>query len=127
MKRLLLDTHSFLWWLSDDTRLNQQARDTIKDSATLVHISAASIWEISIKTELGKVNPGTKHIDEEILANQFIELPIYASHGLAAGRLPAHHADPFDRMLIAQAQAEDLTIVTHDKNFGKYKVSVLWT
>ena len=92
-----------------------------------MHVSAATIWEIAIKTNLGGVNPGTKKIDEEISANHFLELGIAARHALTAGNLPLHHDDPFDRMLIAQAQLEDLTIVTHDKAFANYKVTVLWT
>jgi PIN domain nuclease of toxin-antitoxin system len=125
--RLLLDTHAFLWWLSDNSRLKPDARTAISDANSLVHVSAASIWEIAIKARLGKVNPGTRHVDEEIAANHFSELGISARHALAAGRLPLHHSDPFDRMLIAQAQLEQLTIVTHDKEFTGYKVPVLWT
>ena len=127
MRRLLPDTHAFLWWLSDSRRLKRDARTAISETSALVHVSAATIWEIAIKTRLGKVNPGTKHLDQEIAANQFSELAISARHALAAGNLPLYHDDPFDRMLIAQAQLEDLTIVTHDETFGQYKVAVLWT
>lgn len=127
MKRLLLDTHSFLWWLSDSLKLKPVARDAISDPVALVHVSAATIWEVAIKARLGKVNPGTKHLDKEIAANQFSELKITARHALAAGNLPLHHDDPFDRMLVAQAQLEDLTIVTHDKAFAAYKVPIIWT
>ena len=115
MKRLLLDTHAFLWWLSDNRRLKREARAEIAEAAALVHVSAATIWEIAIKTRLGKVDPGTKHLDREIVANHFSELLISARHALVAGNLPSHHGDPFDRMLIAQAQVEALTIVTHDE------------
>ncbi|MBI4473696.1 MAG: type II toxin-antitoxin system VapC family toxin [Acidobacteria bacterium] len=127
MNRLLLDTHAFLWWLSDSPKLKRAARDAIAAPSALVHVSAATIWEISIKARLGKVNPGTKHIDREIAVNQFSELGIFARHALAAGNLPLHHEDPFDRMLIAQAQLENLTIVTHDEAFRPYKVGILWT
>jgi PIN domain nuclease of toxin-antitoxin system len=127
MRRLLLDTHAFLWWLSDSRKLNLDARTAISEPSALVHVSAATIWEVAIKARLGKVNPGTKHLDDEIAANDFSELAISARHALAAGNLPMHHDDPFDRMLIAQAQLEDLTIVTHDKAFGGYKVPIIWT
>ena|SRR5437867_3525777 len=127
MKRLLLDTHAFLWWLSDSRKLKPGARSAITDEAALVHVSAATIWEITIKTRLGKLDPGTKHIDREIAANHFSELRISAHHALAAGSLPLHHDDPFDRVLIAQAQVEILTIVTHDKRFAAYKIPILWT
>jgi PIN domain nuclease of toxin-antitoxin system len=127
MKRLLLDTPAFLWWLSDSRRLKRDARIAISEASTLVHVSAATIWEVAIKARLGKIDPGTKHLDREIAANQFSELPISARHALAAGNLPFHHDDPFDRMLIAQAQIEDLTLVTHDEVFGAYKIPIVWT
>jgi PIN domain nuclease of toxin-antitoxin system len=127
MRRLLLDTHAFLWWLSDSHKLTTDARSAIAEASALVHVSAATIWEVAIKARLGKVNPGTKHLDREIEANQFSELKISARHALAAGNLPLHHEDPFDRMLIAQAQVEELVIITHDKKFAAYKVPILWT
>ena len=127
MRRLLLDTHAFLWWLSDSPKLKRDARIAIAEASALVHVSAATIWEVAIKARLGKVNPGTKHLDHEIAANHFSELGISARHAITAGNLPLHHDDPFDRMLIAQAQLEDLTLVTHDKAFAAYKVPVIWT
>ncbi len=80
-----------------------------------------------IKAQLGRRNPGTERIDQEVMANGFVELPISAHHTLVAGTLPPHHNDPFDRMLIAQAQVENLIIVTHDKIFSDYGVNVLRT
>jgi PIN domain nuclease of toxin-antitoxin system len=127
VKRLLLDTHVFLWWLSDNRRLKPDARAAIAEPAALVHVSAATIWEVAIKARLGKIKVGTKHLDSEIVANQFSELEISSRHAVAAGSLPLHHDDPFDRMLIAQAELEDLTIVTHDEAFAAYKVPILWT
>ncbi len=127
MNRLLLDTHAFLWWLADSSKLKRDARSAIADSSALVHVSAVTVWEIAIKARLGKVNPGTKNLDREIAANQFSELKISARHALVAGNLPLHHDDPFDRMLIAQAQLEGLTIVTHDETFAAYEVAVFWT
>ena len=127
MRRLLLDTHAFLWWLADSRKLKHDARSAIAEGSALVHVSAATIWEIAIKTRLGKVDPGTKQLDQEIAANRFSELRISARHALGAGNLPLHHDDPFHRLLIAQAQLEDLTIVTHDRAFAAYKIDILWT
>jgi PIN domain nuclease of toxin-antitoxin system len=123
--RLLLDTHALLWWLADEG-LTNQARDAIADPANLVMVSAASAWEISIKKALGKLSaPGD--LERQVDASGFTPLPISVAHGLAAGQLRRHHDDPFDRMLIAQAFAEGLTIVTHDKRFADYNVAMLPT
>lgn len=127
MNRLLLDTHAFLWWLAESPKLRQEARTAISDATALVHVSAVSIWEITIKARLGRLEPGTERIDQEITANGFIELPISAYHALVAGKLPPHHNDPFDRLLIAQAQVENLVVVTHDKIFSDYGVSIVRT
>jgi PIN domain nuclease of toxin-antitoxin system len=120
---LLLDTHALLWWLADD-ELAPQARDKIADPGNSVAVSAASAWEISIKKALGKLS-APDDIVEQIRANDFSSLPIDMNHALAAGHLPRHHEDPFDRMLIAQAQIERLTIVTRDKRFTDYDVAVM--
>ena len=127
MRRLLLDTHAFLWWLGSNPKLTKQAREAIADPTALVHVSAVTIWEIAIKAQLDRLDPGTDRIDQEIPANNFIELPISAHHGLVAGNLPPHHSDPFDRMLIAQAQVENLVVVTHDKIFASYDIVILRT
>ena len=127
MNRLLLDTHAFLWWLADSRKLNDDARTAIREASAMVHVSAVTIWEIAIKARLGKVHVRTKDLAGEIAANYFLELRISARHALAAGSLPSHHSDPFDRMLIAQAQLEELTVVTHDQRFAAYKVPILWT
>ena len=125
--RLLLDTHVFLWWLNDSPRLGKDAKVAIANQSSLVHVSAVTIWEIAIKAQLDRLDPGTDRIDQESAANNFIELPISAHHALVAGNLPLHHNDPFDRMLAAQAQVENLVLVTHDKVFSAYGVSVLRT
>jgi PIN domain nuclease of toxin-antitoxin system len=127
VNRLLLDTHAFLWWLAESPKLRRDARTAIADSTALVHVSAVTIWEITIKAQLDRLNPGTERIDHEIGANGFVELPISAYHALVAGKLPPHHNDPFDRMLIAQAQVENLVVVTHDKIFADYGVNILRT
>jgi len=120
--RLLLDTHALLWWLADE-ELTSEARALIADPENAVTVSAASAWEISIKQALGKLT-APDDLEQQILDSDFAPLPVSISHAMAAGRLPRHHDDPFDRMLIAQAQLEELTILTRDKRFGDYDVRV---
>ena len=121
--RLLLDTHALLWWLADEG-LSTQARDAIADPATVAMVSAVSAWEISIKKALGKL-AAPDDLDHQVQAGGFLPLPITIAHGVAAGQLVRHHEDPFDRMLIAQARAEGLTIVTRDKRFADYDVPLM--
>ena len=121
--RLLLDTHALLWWLADEG-LTTRARDAIADPANVVVVSAASAWEISIKKALGKL-AAPDDLEQQVHAGGFLPLPISIAHGVAAGQLARHHEDPFDRMLIAQASAEGLTIVTRDKRFNEYGVALL--
>jgi len=125
--RLLLDSHAFLWWLGDDPKLRAEARQAVADPSSVVHVSAATVWELSIKAARGKLDLGGADLVEEIEDNEFVELPMSARHSLAAGYLPRHHEDPFDRMLIAQAQLEGLTIVTRDPEFRAYGVAILPT
>ena len=121
--RLLLDTHALLWWLAGEG-MNSQAQDAVEDPANLVVVSAASAWEISIKKALGKLT-APDDLEQQVQTGGFVPLPISIAHGMSAGQLPHHHEDPFDRMLIAQAFAEGLTIVTRDKRFNDYGVAVL--
>ena len=121
--RLLLDTHALLWWLADEG-LSGQAREAIADPTNLVLVSAASAWEISIKKALGKLAV-PDNLEQQVRASGFRPLPINIAHGVAAGELARHHDDPFDRMLIAQALAEELTVVTRDKRFDDYSVALL--
>lgn len=123
--RLLLDTHALLWWLADEG-LSDQARDAVADPANLVMVSAVSAWEISIKKAVGKLT-APDDLERQVDEGGFVPLSISIAHGIAAGELPRHHDDPFDRMLIAQAFAEELTIVTHDKRFADYDVATLST
>jgi PIN domain nuclease of toxin-antitoxin system len=123
---LLLDTHVLLWWLDDHQALGEEARAAIRDAHNLVFVSAASAWEIAIKRSLGKLE-APDDLEEAVVASRFQSLPITLGHAHHAGRLPCHHDDPFDRMLIAQAYAEQLTLITHDKRFGDYNVPLLWT
>lgn len=124
---LLLDTHAFLWWLADDPKLGERARQAIADGSALVHVSAATLWEIAIKQALGKLNVESADLAAEIPANGFVELPITGRHALRAGGLPRHHDDPFDRMLVAQALDEGLTLVTRDPALEAYELSTLAT
>jgi PIN domain nuclease of toxin-antitoxin system len=118
-----MDTHALLWWLADEG-LTAEVRDAVAEPANLVMVSAASAWEISIKKALAKLT-APDDIGRQIDEGGFTPLPISIAHGIAAGQLPRHHDDPFDRMLIAQAFAEGLTIVTHDKRFADYHVPTL--
>jgi PIN domain nuclease of toxin-antitoxin system len=121
--RLLLDTHALLWWLADEG-LVAEARNAIADPANLVAVSAVSAWEISIKKALGKL-AAPDDLEQQVQQGGFLPLPISIAHALAAGQLARHHEDPFDRILIAQAFAEGLTIVTRDKRFAGYGVPLM--
>ncbi len=121
---LLLDTHVLLWWLGDDDRLTPTMRSAIADPRTAVMVSAASAWEVAIKAVLGKLTvPGD--LAEELDRQGFDAVPVTVEDGLAAGDLPRHHADPFDRMLIAQARRRRLVVVTADRRFADYDVLTL--
>jgi PIN domain nuclease of toxin-antitoxin system len=122
--RLLLDTHVFLWWRGEPSRLAPEARDSIA-TADLVFVSVASAWEAAIKVALGRLDlPDT--VEAGVLASGFEKLLITFSHAEHAAQLPPHHRDPFDRMLVAQARAEGLTLVTHDGLLEPYDVQILW-
>jgi PIN domain nuclease of toxin-antitoxin system len=120
---VLLDTHAFLWWLAGD-ELAADAADRIADPDTVVAVSAASAWEISIKRALGKLDLDGD-VSEHVALENFVALPISLDHATAAGALPTHHRDPFDRMIIAQAKIEGLTVVTRDVAFDRYDVRTL--
>ncbi len=121
---LLLDTHAFLWWLDDSPKLGPQARAAIGNGGNAVFVSAASAWEIAVKRASGSLDaPGD--IAAWIAKSDFSDLPIEVEHAVAAAELPCHHTDPFDRMLIAQAQLEELTLVAHDEEIGRYDVPIL--
>lgn len=121
---LLVDTHILLWWLGADPALPPAARTALADPATEVLVSAASAWEIAIKKVAGKLE-APDDLLQALSANSFGTLAITAGHAVAAGELPVHHADPFDRMLIAQARAEGLTLVSVDPRFAAYEVDLL--
>jgi PIN domain nuclease of toxin-antitoxin system len=121
---LLLDTHVLLWWLNDDPTLTEKSRKAIADGKNLVFISAVSLWEIRIKEALNKLKiPANFNI---ILAEQpFTLLDITHEHAHAIKELPAYHSDPFDRMLVAQAKVEGLTLATRDVCLKKYRIPIL--
>ena len=122
---LLLDTHVFLWWRTNDPQLNAIAREAIA-TASIVFVSAASAWEAAIKVALGRLTlpePFGRGVDH----SGFRRLAITFEHSEAAAALPRHHGDPFDRMLVAQAQLEGATLVTHDQLLRSYDVAMLWT
>jgi PIN domain nuclease of toxin-antitoxin system len=121
---LLLDAHALLWWLDDSPELGVPARDAIADPLNDVLVSAATVWEIEIKRALGKLDAPEGLVDA-IEATDLGALPISLRDAEIAARLPAHHRDPFDRMLVAQAQRLDAIVVTRDDVFGRYGVESL--
>jgi PIN domain nuclease of toxin-antitoxin system len=124
MRRLLLDTHALLWWLADDARLGADARALIADGNNQVFASAASAWEISVKKALGKLD-APDDLDAIVASEGFEKLAISFFHGEQAGALPSLHRDPFDRMLVAQAQAEGLELITADEQISPYGIKTV--
>jgi PIN domain nuclease of toxin-antitoxin system len=117
--QILLDTHLFLWWLKDDPQLSKQARALITN-ADIAYVSSVSIWEAAIKIQLGKLDANLNEIVEAISNEGFIELPLLAKQAAMLTQLPIIHRDPFDRMLLAQAIAEPLRLLTSDEILKKY-------
>ena len=127
--RILLDTHALLWWLSGDESLSLPARRAISSERNDVHVSAASAWEIATKYRLGKLPhaaPVAAGLEALIADQGFVPLAITLTHGQTAGSLPGPHRDPFDRMLVAQALADELTLVSNEELFDAYGVKRLW-
>ena len=122
--RILLDTHVLLWWLADDPRLDSVTREVIGDARNSVSVSAATVWEMAIKSALGKLTT-PDDVAGELEAAGFDELAVTITDAVDAGALPRHHDDPFDRMLIAQAVRRDLTVLTVDRRFSEYDVRLL--
>lgn len=126
--KLLLDTHAFLWFVAGDARLSQPAGRAMEDDDAELYLSAASVWELAIKSSLGRFTlPGSveEYVTEKI-QDGFRMLPVDWTHAAAVEKLPLHHRDPFDRLLVAQALAESLTVVTGDSSFRAYGVKVVW-
>jgi len=127
--RLIVDTQVFLWWLVDDRALSQRARDLMRNAGNTLYLSAVSAWEIAIKAALGRLELGgepSSVVPGHMAANSIEPLPVQISHALQVYSLPPHHRDPFDRMLVAQAQIEGLPIITSDARIGDYDVEVIW-
>lgn len=127
--KVLLDTHAFLWWIADDPQLSVRARQIMEAADTELFLSAASGWEIAIKSHLGKLRLPTdleSFVAEQLRINAIQVLPIQMSHALRVFRLPNHHRDPFDRMLVAQSQLEQLPILTGDPQIAQYAVTTIW-
>lgn len=121
--RLLLDTHVVIWWLADDATLSEEIK-TLIDEEPEIYVSAATVWEVAIKQALGKLKEPAD-LPERIRDAEFRALAIRADHAITAGRLPMIHRDPFDRMLVAQARCEGLTLVTRDPEIQKYEATIL--
>ncbi|MEH1857965.1 type II toxin-antitoxin system VapC family toxin [Nostoc sp.] len=127
--RALLDTHAFIWWVTNDPQLSANARNLIADSGNILFLSVVSAWEIVIKNKLGKLTlpePVEQYIPTRLAINRFESLPIQMSHVLQVASLPNIHRDPFDRILIAQSQVENLPIVTIDRQITQYLVQTIW-
>lgn len=127
--RLLLDTHTFLWWVGGDKHLSDKVIEHIGDVKNEIFFSVASSWEIGIKYELKKLSlPMTPEvfIPEHLELCQFSVLPINLCHTLIIRELPWHHKDPFDRMLVAQAKAENMALITADETLKQYDIDTVW-
>jgi PIN domain nuclease of toxin-antitoxin system len=127
--RCLLDSHAFLWFISGDARLSERAHDEISEIRNEVVLSVASLWEIAIKTSLGKLTlgqPFRELISRQLFGNEIGLLPIDPSHLTVLTDLPFHHRDPFDRLIIAQAMVEGIPVLSSDPEFRKYPVQIVW-
>ena len=125
----LLDTHSFLWFIGGDARLSAPARQTIENVSNDLFLSAASLWEVSIKVSLGKLNLGAPFgelVPEELARQRIAVLPIEMAHLNAVATLPFHHRDPFDRLIVAQALTEKMPVIGVDESFDAYGVQRIW-
>lgn len=126
---LLLDTQALLWFVLDDSRLSETARESIVAADGIVYVSPASLWEVAIKISLGKYAlpmPFAAFWDDQLLANDFTLLPISVAHTARVAELPYHHRDPFDRLIIAQSLVEMIPVVSSDELFADYGVERIW-
>ncbi len=125
----LLDTHAFLWWIMGEANLSALARQTLSQASGRVLVSVASLWEMVIKIKLGKLrmpDPFDTYVLRQLQKNRMEILPIHAPHVFETLRLPTHHRDPFDRLLVAQARVEKLTLISGDETLKTYDVKILW-
>lgn len=121
----MLDSHILLWWQAGSPALPKAARLLLMDTANEVYISVASLWEISIKSGKGKLEANPEEVLVQAEMDGFVILPVVARHVLSLGKLDAHHGDPFDRILVAQALSEPMRLVTHDKTLAQYGESIM--
>lgn len=127
--KYLLDTHTFLWWNMDDAQLSPLVKEIIADGANEIFLSAATAWEIAIKTARGRLElpeDPTRYVSSRMSLHGFQALPVQIHHAVQVYKLPMHHADPFDRLLIAQSQIESMPLVSVDAEIRKYEVEVVW-
>jgi PIN domain nuclease of toxin-antitoxin system len=127
--KVLIDTHTFLWWNIKDPQLSARAEEIISDGKNEIYLSAASVWEIVIKTAKGRlILPGTpaQYISSRMSLYRFRSLPIQISHAVHVYELPPYHSDPFDRLLIAQSQLESLPLLTKDDDILRYELETIW-
>ena len=127
--KLLLDTQCWLWWFANPERLNTEAIELIGEEKNQLYLSVASIWEIAIKVSLGKLNlpePPSEYVPSRMMMLGTTSVDIKGIHAIGAASLPYHHRDPFDRMLIAQSQIEQMQILTADSVFNQYDVNLIW-
>ncbi len=128
--KTLLDTHTFIWWITDCPELSKKARDAISNRALNLYFSAASCWEIVVKESLGKIklpqHDTLQFINHQLMVNSITPLPVQVNHACHTMNLPLHHRDPFDRLIIAQAQLEKMPIITADRIIADYDVQVIW-
>ena len=125
----ILDTHTLLWWVGDSPRLSGPARAAIASAEGPIFISIVSVWELAVKVRLGRLTvegPLDTFVEDQLMRNGFSLMPVRVAHAARLCDLPLHHRDPFDRMLICQAQVEDATLISCDRAFGNYDVSVHW-
>ncbi len=123
--KFLLDTHALLWWLADDDQLGGAAREVVADPANDILISMVSLWEIAVKVRIGKLEADIEEIINAVQREGFTVLDIGMAHLVALARLPMHHRDPFDHLLIAQAMTEDATFISEDRNAARYPVRMV--
>jgi PIN domain nuclease of toxin-antitoxin system len=127
--KALLDTHSFLWWNTNDPKLSSNALKIIEDGNNEIYFSSVSAWEVTLKAAKGSLilpEPPDKFVSNSIHEHNFTALPVHISHALHVFHLPFHHSDPFDRLLIAQSILENLPIITLDKNIKEYEITTIW-
>ncbi len=127
--KYLLDTHTFLWWNMDDSQLSPTAKEIISNGDNEIFLSAASAWEIAIKAARGRLvlpEDPTHYVSNRINLHGFQALPVHIHHAVQVYKLPAHHADPFDRLLVAQSQIEAMPLLSVDEEIRKYDVQVVW-